>query len=169
MTESLHPHGHKGKIDNVTPITQEVDESIDPSELERHKLLEQFLSQCRHPSLHGSEATSAFIVSTLQSGPDQPWGHKLKQLKVDVTEFDDTYFEQMRIQDEIFALIYKLIIQTEASFGGNEGKSIVRKALLELFDLRAGVTAQFDRSQLTNERNEGGWSVVLDKVVPRNS
>jgi hypothetical protein len=162
MDESSQPHRHIEKTDNITPIE---DDRLDPNELERHELLEQFLSQCGHPSLPGGEQVSTFIVSTLRSSPDEPWGYLLQDLKVDVFGFGEQYFDDMREQDAIFARIYELIIETKDRVARGESMSMTRKALLELLDLRAGVAAQFDRSQLMNERNETKWSKVLDKVI----
>lgn len=163
MSESLHPHEKPGKTDGAEPMSFE---QLDPSKVERYELLEQFLSQCRDPSLRGSEQVADFIVSTLGSGPDQPWGYQLHLLKADVIDFDEDYLEDKLQHDEIFARIYGLILITKPRVGYKEGVNIERKALLELLDLRAGVTTRFDQNRLTNERNESGWDEVLNKIVP---
>lgn len=162
MAKPLHPHENKGNMGNFTPTD---DERLDPSELERYELLEQFLSQCRHPGLKAGDQVSDFIVSTLRSGPENPWGYHLKQLQSDL---DIQTVEEMGNQDEIYARILELIMYTKANVVRGEGISIVRKALFELLDLRAGVISQFDKKLLMNERNEMGWNDTLDKVVPNS-
>lgn len=162
MTESLHPHENKGNEDDV--MSREA-KRLDPSDLERHKLLEQFLSQCNHPGLKEGDEVADFIISTLRSGPDDPWGYSLVQLKSD---FDIETAEEMTQHDAIYARILDLIIQTKAKAVPEEGISLVRKALLELMDFRSGIIAQFDRKLLMNEQNENRWNRVLDKVVPES-
>lgn len=160
MSESMTSHNeieHDGSaVSPRSPL-----EAIVSAELSPSFVIEQFLSDCNDPSVEKGEPLAAFILAALSGSSSDERTAALRATRLSPS---DDQFETLVASDDVFKVIFELLVKAKKLVGRGESMSQERKALIELIDLRAGEVLVAEA--VTDEINDGQWREVLAKLFP---
>lgn len=169
-------HLQDAQLAKVLPFRAQSPEFADISELEPAERVELFFTQFRHPSIshRGPEDIAAIIRKQLYdlmpkteleklSVDELSMRRALLPLSVDSSAIDDTQLDEFSEQDEIYAQLTTLTMETKARA---KDFPMRRQALLALEEFRLGTKT---RSGGDVAGSDEDWQRVIHLLFPKPS